>query len=100
MWLSKFKAVNTPSLKTFGCYARDLNHLSLEAMTTLRSLELGSYQVSVMNGIHTDDATLEKPTGLDYSMGKRVGPSTLNLMGLPLQDTDLSLSGTILASGT
>ena len=90
MWLSSFKAVNTPSLKRFGCYARDLNHLSLEAMTTLRSLELGSYQVSVMNGIHTDDAVLESPQDWIVQLGKRVGPSTLNLMGLPLQDTDLT----------
>ena len=59
-------------------------------MTTLRSLELGSYQVSVMNGIHTDDATLESPQDWIIQLGKRVGPSTLNLMGLPLQDTDLS----------
>ena len=90
MWLARFKATNTPSLKKFGCYARDLDQLSLEAMTKLRSLDLGSYQVSVMNGIHTDDAPLKNSDNWIAQLGERVGPSTLNLMGLPLRETDLS----------
>ncbi|HBV66342.1 MAG TPA: hypothetical protein DEF45_25340 [Rhodopirellula sp.] len=90
MWLARFKATNTPSLKKFGCYARDLDELSLEAMKQLRSLDLGSYQVSVTNGIHTDDTPLENSDAWISQLGDRVGPSTLNLMGLPLQETDLS----------
>lgn len=90
MWLARFKATNTPSLKNFGCYARDLDQLSLEAMTTLRSLDLGSYKVSVMNGIHTDDTPLKNADAWIAQLGERVGPSTLNLMGLPLREKDLS----------
>ena len=90
MWLTNFKAVNTPSLKSFGCYARDLNHLSLESMETLRSLELGSYQVSVMNGVHTEKSALTNVDDWIVQLGERTGPSTLDLMGLPLRDTDLS----------
>ncbi len=90
MWLARFKATNTPSLKKFGCYARDLDELSLQAMSKLRSLDLGSYQVSVTNGIHTDDAPLKNSNAWIAQLGNRVGPSTLNLMGLPLRETDLS----------
>ena len=90
MWLARFKATNTPSLKNFGCYARDLEQLSLEAMTTLRSLDLGSYQVSVTNGIHTEDTPLKNSDAWIAQLGERMGPSTLNLMGLPLAETDLS----------
>ena len=90
MWLARFKATNTPSLKHFGCYARDLEQLSLEAMTKLRSLDLGSYQVSVTNGIHTNDSPLKNSDAWIAQLGERVGPSTLNLMGLPLRETDLS----------
>ncbi|MCH1442106.1 MAG: hypothetical protein L7W43_20745 [Rubripirellula sp.] len=90
MWLARFRASNTPSLKNFGCYARNLDQLSLEAMTKLRSLELGSYKVSVLNGIHTDDTPLKNADAWIAQLGERVGPSTLNLMGLPLRKTDLS----------
>ena len=55
-------------------------------MTKLRSLDLGSYQVSVMNGIHTDDAPLKNSDNWIAQLGERVGPSTLNLMGLPLRE--------------
>jgi Leucine-rich repeat (LRR) protein len=90
MWLARFKAVNTPSLKKFGCYAHNLDQLSLESMTALRTLELGSYQVSIMNGIYVEDAPLLNTEDWIIQLGQRVGPSTLNLMGLPLQNTDLS----------
>ena len=90
MWLARFKATNTPSLKKFGCYARDLDELSLESMKQLRSLDLGSYQVSVTNGIHTEETPIKNSDAWIAQLGDRVGPSTLNLMGLPLQETDLS----------
>ena len=90
MWLARFKASNTPSLKHFGCYARNLDHLSLEAMTKLRSLDLGSYQVSVMNGMHLETSPLKNCSDWITQLGDRVGPSTLNMMGLPLRDVDLS----------
>ena len=90
MWLTRFKASNTPSLKRFGCYARDLDHLSLESMNSLRTLELGNYEVSVMNGIHVAHTPLKNAQQWIDQLGERAGPSTLNLMGLQLQSADLS----------
>ncbi len=90
MWLTHFTASRTPSLQNFGCYARDLKHLSIEEMQNLRSFELGSYKTSFINGMHTQKEPLEFTSRWLQQLGERTGPSTLNLTGFPLENADLT----------
>ena len=90
MWLTHFTATKTPSLHHFGCYARDLEHLSIKGMQNLRSFELGSYKTSLFSGIHTQKEPLDATAQWLQHLGERTGPSTLNLTGLPLGNADLT----------
>lgn len=90
MWLTELKMSRTPSLKEFGCYAKDLGEFSIDDTGNLRSFALGSYMVSSIGSTHANQSV---PHGVQKwidQLGQRQGPGDLNLTGLPLADTDLT----------
>ena len=90
MWLTDLKMSRTPSLKEFGCYAKDLDEFSIDDGGNLRSFALGSYMVSSIGSTHANQSV---PHGVQKwidQLGQRQGPGDLDLTGLPLADADLT----------
>ncbi|MGI9474362.1 MAG: hypothetical protein ACR2NZ_22665 [Rubripirellula sp.] len=90
MWLTRIKVSQTPSLKRFGCFAGDLQELSIADAQSLRSFAIGSYLVSSIGSMHlTSEIPEDTGTWLRH-LGELSGPAKLDLTGLPMPDVDLS----------
>jgi hypothetical protein len=89
-WLSALHLDGVPSLTNLGCFARDLNSLSISNAPNLRRLEIGSYVIfaSEAAGLVPINAG-DRQAWID-ELGGGDGPVIVDLTGLPLEGIDLS----------
>ena len=89
-WVRNFEADGADSLTEIGCYAKDLEQLSLGKLPNLQKFKLGAFLLTLLGNVVPEDADIEKSRQWIRYLGKRQGPIELDLGYLPLQGVDLS----------
>jgi Leucine-rich repeat (LRR) protein len=89
-WASELHLDGVASLPQIGCFARDLESLSVRDAIGLKSVKLGSYLISAMGSPRPQPADPLRCQAWIQKLGDRDGPGTLDLSGLPLSQADLS----------
>ncbi len=89
-WVSSLEIDGADSLTRLGCYARDLEHLSIRNVSSLRLFSLGSFQLSAFGEPRPDTVDPDRCREWIRFLGSWDGPSTIDLTGLPLSQVDLA----------
>ena len=89
-WLSELHLDGVASLTRIGCFARDLNSLSIRNAPNLRELQLGSYQVCAGGTALLETVDPGSCQNWIDELGRGDGPVMVDLTALPLSGIDLS----------
>ncbi|TWU48773.1 hypothetical protein Poly51_46760 [Rubripirellula tenax] len=89
-WYVQLHLEDMPSLTKVQCFAQDLESFSFKNVTNLKSLEIGSYLVSLYGDTLTDFVEKDRCQDWIDQVGESDGPHEVVFAGLPLDEVDLT----------
>lgn len=89
-WFRSIDIDGAGSLRSIGCFARDLEHFSIRRAPGLRWLAIGSYLSTLFGEITPQPVDADRCEAWIQQLGEMDGPPNLDLAWLPLHNNDLA----------